>query len=338
MLDDPLIDAVYIPLPNGLHYEWAVKALKANKRVLLEKPSTSNQVEAESLFRLPLLNEPNTPVLLEAFHSFFHPAWQRFLSLLDRENIIHVIATQRIPKGIIALENIRCKFDLAGGAMMVFGTYGVALLRQIFASEPTECVDARHTPMPPGYDTNIDHSFGAQWRFPNGGVAELEAELRASGGWRFPMLTGGLPRMELPRCTVEHRESLIPDEEASAKGQAHFRTRKVVFWNFVLPGLYHRLDIHNTHKIRNTRDNTTLKTWTESSYIKVYSQQHPAGTDNPVWSSYRCMLEEFVSKIRGRYGSGVWWDGENSIKQMKVIDDTYRKMGLPIRPTSKYLR
>lgn len=118
-----------------------MKVLKANKRILLEKPSTSNQVEAESLFRLPLLNEPSAPVLLEAFHSVFHPSWQRFLSLLDRENITHVTATLRISKGIIAIDDIRYKFDLAGRAMMDFGTYGVALLRQIFASEPTECVE-----------------------------------------------------------------------------------------------------------------------------------------------------------------------------------------------------
>ncbi|MCJ1250023.1 hypothetical protein MMC30_007249 [Trapelia coarctata] len=337
MLDDPSIDAVYIPLPNGLHYEWAVKALKANKHVLLEKPSTSNHNEAASLFRLPLLNQPNAPVLLEAFHSIFHPAWQRFLSLLDRENVTHVTVIQRIPKGIIGIDDIRFKYDLAGGAMMDFGTYGVALLRQIFASEPIECTDARYTPMPPGHDTKIDYSFSAQWRFPGGADAELEAELRASGGWCFPMLTGGLPRIELPRCVVQHRESLVPDEEASAQGQAHFRTRKVTFWNYVLPGMYHRLDIHDEHTVRNTADNKILKNWTESPYIKAYTELQQGGAEGPVWSSYRYMLEEFVNKVRGRPGSGIWWDAETSIKQMKVIDDAYTKMSLPVRPTSKYL-
>ena len=334
MLDDPSIDAVYIPLPNGLHYEWAVKALKANKHVLLEKPSTSNAIEAASLFRLPLLKQPNAPVLLEAFHSVFHPAWQRFLSLLDRENITHVTISQRIPKGIIAIDDFRFHFDLAGGAMMDFGTYGVALLRQIFASEPIACLGAPYTPMPPGGDDRIDHAFNAQWRFPNDSTASLEAELRATGGWPLPMLTGNLPRVETPRCVLEHRESLVPDEEASAKGQAHFRTRKLIFWNFVLPGIYHQIDVQDIHTIRSTRDNKTVKTWTESSHIKAYTQ---AGTEGPVWPSYRYMLEEFVNKIRGRPGSGVWWDGENSIRQMKMIDDTYTMMGLPVRPTSKYL-
>lgn len=51
LVEDRSIDAVYIPLPNGLHFEWALKSLQAGKHVLLEKPSTSNAIEAEILFR-----------------------------------------------------------------------------------------------------------------------------------------------------------------------------------------------------------------------------------------------------------------------------------------------
>lgn len=51
LLDDPSIDAVYVGLPNGLHFEWTMKALKAGKHVLLEKPSVSNGEEAKILFQ-----------------------------------------------------------------------------------------------------------------------------------------------------------------------------------------------------------------------------------------------------------------------------------------------
>jgi hypothetical protein len=44
-----------------------------------------------------------------------------------------------------------------------------------------------------------------------------------------------------------------------------------------------------------------------------------------------------VNKVRGREGSGVWMDGEDSIKQMAMIDSAYEKAGLPIRPTSSYV-
>jgi len=93
VVNDPSIDAVYIPLPNGLHYEWALKALAKGKHVLLEKPSVNTAAEAELLFRHPLLSKPGAPVLLEAFHYRFQPTWQYFLTLIDRPNLERVEAT-----------------------------------------------------------------------------------------------------------------------------------------------------------------------------------------------------------------------------------------------------
>lgn len=55
LLEDPTIDAVYITLLDGLHFEWAVKALDGGKYVLLEKPSASNASEARGFFRSWLL-------------------------------------------------------------------------------------------------------------------------------------------------------------------------------------------------------------------------------------------------------------------------------------------
>jgi predicted dehydrogenase len=65
MLDDANIDAIYNPLPNGLHYEWSIKTLLAGKHLLLEKPSTNTAEETRNLFELA---EKRGLVLLEAIH------------------------------------------------------------------------------------------------------------------------------------------------------------------------------------------------------------------------------------------------------------------------------
>src|SRR5690606_13532774 len=52
LLDDPEIDAVYIPLPNHLHKEWVLKAAAKGKHILCEKPAALNAKEAEDMIQV----------------------------------------------------------------------------------------------------------------------------------------------------------------------------------------------------------------------------------------------------------------------------------------------
>lgn len=65
MIDDPKVDVIYNPLPNGLHFEWTMKALEGGKHVLLEKPATDTAEESEKIFTLAA---KKNLVVLEAFH------------------------------------------------------------------------------------------------------------------------------------------------------------------------------------------------------------------------------------------------------------------------------
>ncbi|XMA17257.1 hypothetical protein WAI453_010048 [Rhynchosporium graminicola] len=158
LIDDSSIDAIYIPLPNGLHYEWAIKALRANKHVLLEKPSTSNASEAASLFRHPLLKQPNAPILLEAFHSRFHPVCAAFLEHVDKEKVVSAHATLTCPKGVFPETDIRFDYDIGGGVTMDMGAYTTLFLRLIFGTEPEECLEATPRLMPTGFDKRCDQA------------------------------------------------------------------------------------------------------------------------------------------------------------------------------------
>src|SRR5438477_9759576 len=78
LLDDPTIDAVYNPLPNGLHGKWTIAALQAGKHVLCEKPFTANADEAEEVAKV----EARTGrVVMEAFHYRYHPLTERLVEI-----------------------------------------------------------------------------------------------------------------------------------------------------------------------------------------------------------------------------------------------------------------
>ncbi|KAI4172397.1 MAG: hypothetical protein LQ346_008606 [Caloplaca aetnensis] len=326
LLDDTAIDAVYIALPAGLHYEWAIKALKAGKHVLLEKPSVSNAKEAAKLFRSPLLSGPDSPVLLEAFHYRFHPAWEKFISLIDPPNVVEAHSVQYCPKGIIPMYDMRCQFKLSGGCLMDFGTYNVSTLRQVFGTEPEECLEASFKGLPPGYDKEIDQAFTAKWKFPNGGIGSMHVDLIAEGGYAMPSLTSELPRFELPKLEVKHREGIV--ESDLPVDQEHVVQKTVIMYNFTGPFLYHRIDIQEKHTVRVKSTGEIVKSWVETSYVKQY-----AGTVGPdSWTSYRHGLEQFVNKVRKR-PTRTFVSGEDSIKQMEMIDGAYEKAGLPIRPS-----
>ncbi|KAF2791134.1 oxidoreductase domain-containing protein [Melanomma pulvis-pyrius CBS 109.77] len=338
LIADPQIDCIYIPLPNGLHYEWAVKALSAGKHVLLEKPSVSNATEAKSLFRKPLLSRPDAPVLLEAFHYTFHPAWQLFKTLFDPQDVETVDVINSLVAGFFPLDDIRWNYKLSGGSLMDFGSYSVSAVRSIFAAEPTGVRDVTYRPMPAGFDQECDQAIYATYDFPNGGTAKISVDLQARGGYWFPALTKNWPSFanSLPTLTVKLRSKKADSQE----GYDMYLHKTIVVHCYVGPHFYHRIDVTTTATIKDTYlANKIVKVEDKKEHLKAY--KWPAGEEGKKgeewWSTYRYQLEEFVNRVKKRDGSGVWVEGEDSIKQMEMIDATYVEAGLPLRPTSDTL-
>src|SRR5882757_9896991 len=84
LLADPEIDAIYNPLPNGLHCEWTIKALEAGKHVLCEKPFTANAKEAEAVAAVATRTGL---VVMEAFHYRYHPLAKRMREIVASDEL-----------------------------------------------------------------------------------------------------------------------------------------------------------------------------------------------------------------------------------------------------------
>jgi len=138
LLADPDVDAVYISLPNTMHVDWTLRALRAGKHVLCEKPFSRSAVETEAAFDLA---EANGLLLMEAFMYRHHPQ-TRLLTRLVREGAIGEVRLLRAVFAFNAVRifggtsNIRLEPQLDGGALMDVGAYCVSAVR-IVAGEPT---------------------------------------------------------------------------------------------------------------------------------------------------------------------------------------------------------
>ena len=140
LLADPAIDAVYIPLPNGLHVEWSVKAMQAGKHVLCEKPVA---MQAADFDRLIAARDAAGVVAAEAFMIVHHPQWQRAKQLLADGAVGRL---WRID-GAFSFNNrdpgnIRNRADMGGGGVRDIGVYVLGGARFATGLEGTD-VQAR---------------------------------------------------------------------------------------------------------------------------------------------------------------------------------------------------
>jgi predicted dehydrogenase len=151
LLDDPEVDAVYVPLPNHLHTEWTIAAARAGKHVLCEKPIALTTDDAQRMVDVCL---GEGVVLMEAFMYRLHPAWVAVRELVESGRIGELRAVQSCfsyfndDPG-----NIRNIAATGGGALLDIGCYCVNLSRLLFGAEPDR-VEAAIT-RDPGSGTDV---------------------------------------------------------------------------------------------------------------------------------------------------------------------------------------
>ena len=141
LLADPDIDAAYIPLPNHLHMEWAIKALQAGKPVLVEKPIAMSAGEIDALIAL---RDQTGLLAAEAYMIVHHPQWQRARALVQDGAIGRLIHVEGVftYNNSAETDNIRNRPETGGGGIPDIGVYTYGATRFVTGQEPVEITHA----------------------------------------------------------------------------------------------------------------------------------------------------------------------------------------------------
>ena len=194
VLDDPEVDAVYIPLVNSLHREWTLNALDAGKHVLCEKPLAMNAAEAEDMAAAAQRSGRH---LMEAFMYRFHPRTRRFVESV--RNPIYVQA--RFGFTLDKPGNYRLQSALGGGALLDVGCYTVSVARWILG-EPS--IVSAHSSMRDAVDMTTSALLG----FRGGQTAAVWSSFESAEGQDVTVVTNeAVHRLEMP---FNSREEVDP--------------------------------------------------------------------------------------------------------------------------------
>jgi predicted dehydrogenase len=138
LLADPEIEAIYNPLPNHLHVPWSIRAARAGKHVLCEKPIALSAADAQELADVA---RDTGKLVAEAFMVRYHPQWHEARELIESGQLGAVRAVQTaFSYSNSDLDNIRNQRDAGGGALYDIGCYAINVARLLFGSEPLRAV------------------------------------------------------------------------------------------------------------------------------------------------------------------------------------------------------
>jgi predicted dehydrogenase len=167
LLSDPEVEAVYIPLPNDIHCEWVIKALKAHKHVLCEKPLAMNEGELRRMFAAA---RDNGVILMEAYAYLHSPYICRLKEIISSGEIgkVDYIDTAFLTQDYS--EDIRLHKEQGGGGIYDVGCYCTSMILSLIDS-PVKYIkaDAEFG------GTGVDHMASVLIGFEDGSRASLNA-------------------------------------------------------------------------------------------------------------------------------------------------------------------
>ena len=203
LLNDPKLDIIYIPLPNDMHAEWAIKAAEHGKHVLCEKPLCLGIAQAKAMFAAAKLYNV---MLLEAYPYWFQPQTRELLNVLQAGAIGEVRSIQAAFGFTIAqpLGNIRLNPEKGGGALLDAGSYAMSMVRLVMGEAPI-----RVCALPTWADSGVDISLQATLEFTRQRSAQLSCAMNVANHRRATIIgTSGVIETEY----LNHTSPQLPSQ------------------------------------------------------------------------------------------------------------------------------
>lgn len=200
VLDHPDVEAVYVPLPNGMHREWVERAADAGKHVLCEKPLAANVADATAM---AAACDAAGVMLAEAWMTPFDARWRAALDVVrsgQLGTVLDVDSSFTFTIDAAASDNYRWSIDQGGGALLDVGIYCLGPIVEVWGSDP-DAIDA----------TALWHTTGVD--------ARTEATLSWSDGREARIRCSFVDAEEQRIEVVGDRASLIIDADAHTGGE-----------------------------------------------------------------------------------------------------------------------
>jgi xylose dehydrogenase (NAD/NADP) len=173
MLGDDGIDVVYVPVPNALHAEWTIRALRAGKHVLCEKPLAVSVDEIDAIAEAA---RQTGRVVAEGLMYRHHALTREVKAMVERGTLGEL----RVLRGCFTFPltregDVRLHPALGGGCLWDLGVYPIGYARLMIGAEPVEAFGWQ-TLGP----TGVDLSFAGQLRFPGDVMMQCDTSFRTS--------------------------------------------------------------------------------------------------------------------------------------------------------------
>ena len=314
LLADKDIDVVYTALPNGLHAEWAIKSMEAGKHILIEKPVASTASEVK---RIQECSARTGKIAFEAMHWQYHPAAHAVRQEVEsgkHGKVQSLYAKMTLPGGTITPDDIRLRYDLAGGATMDL-CYVISCALYFCDPKSTASVEVtKATPRINATDAKIDEAMDVEFIVRD---AETDVQIPCTTHCDLaqPKLLGLIPKLwdAYPCCTIELEKSQINVE------------------NFAVSHLKHSIVI----KAKDASGKLTG----QKDTIQCFKDGPKWGRKGEQWwTTYRYQLEAFVNEVRAvekgqdiKTAQSGWPSLTETEQVMTVIDAVYDKANLPRR-------